>query len=110
MRPSQTQDKFIVRLPDGMREQISEAAAANNRSMTAEIVARLAWSFEQAHPAVGHGPSINAQSDIETLRDQIRVEAMERKLLQERLARLENAGAPDLYHIEMRLHALESKC
>ena len=47
MRASQTQDKFIVRLPNGMREQISEAAAANNRSMTAEIVARLTWSFEK---------------------------------------------------------------
>ncbi len=109
MRPSQTQDKFIVRLPDGMREQISEAAASNKRSMTAEIVARLAWSFEQAHPAVGHGASIDAQSEIETLRDQIRVEAMERKRLEERLVRLENAGAPDLYHIETRLYALEAK-
>lgn len=39
--PSQQQDKFVLRLPDGMRERIKEAAAANNRSMNAEIVATL---------------------------------------------------------------------
>ena len=109
MRPSQTQDKFIVRLPDGMREKISEAATANKRSMTAEIVARLEWSFENADATRGHSSATNTQSEIETLRDQIRVEAMERKRLEERLAHLEKAGAPDLYHIEMRLHALERK-
>ena len=35
----------MVRLPDGMRDQIAEAAKANNRSMNAEIVARLVVSF-----------------------------------------------------------------
>lgn len=44
--PSPDKDRFIVRLPDGMRDQISAAAQANNRTMTAEIVARLRWSFE----------------------------------------------------------------
>ncbi|EIL98231.1 Arc family DNA-binding protein [Rhodanobacter sp. 115] len=39
--PSDQQDKFMLRLPDGMREQIAGAAKANNRSMNAEIVARL---------------------------------------------------------------------
>lgn len=39
-------DRFIVRLPDGMRDRIKDAAAANNRSMNAEIVARLEESFE----------------------------------------------------------------
>lgn len=46
-RASQTDDKFIVRLPDGMRDMIKEAAEANNRTMTAEIVARLRASFGQ---------------------------------------------------------------
>jgi plasmid stability protein len=45
--PSQSQDKFIVRLPDGMRERIKAEAEANNRSMNAEIVARLDASFER---------------------------------------------------------------
>lgn len=38
---AQEQDKFIVRLPDGMRDEIRESAAKNNRSMNAEIIARL---------------------------------------------------------------------
>lgn len=40
-------DKFMLRLPDGMREAIRLAAEANNRSMNAEIVARLAESLEK---------------------------------------------------------------
>lgn len=39
--PSEKQDRFIVRLPDGMRDRIKAAAAENNRSMNAEIVATL---------------------------------------------------------------------
>ena len=34
-------DKFMLRLPDGMRDRIKAAAEANNRSMNAEIVATL---------------------------------------------------------------------
>lgn len=41
-------DKYIVRFPDGMRDAISEAARQSNRSMNAEIVARLQQSFEGA--------------------------------------------------------------
>lgn len=39
--PSEKQDKFLVRLPDGMRDRIKYAADANGRSMNAEIVAAL---------------------------------------------------------------------
>lgn len=39
--PSQSQDKFIVRLPDGMRDRIKAAADEANRSMNAEIVSAL---------------------------------------------------------------------
>lgn len=38
-------EKFNLRLPDGMRALIAEAAARNNRSMNSEIVARLEQSF-----------------------------------------------------------------
>ena len=38
-------DKFMLRLPDGMRNQIMEAAKAGNRSMNAEIVTRLSESL-----------------------------------------------------------------
>ncbi|MBT0729509.1 Arc family DNA-binding protein [Rosenbergiella nectarea] len=36
--PSQTQDKFTVRFPDGMRDVIAERAKANGRSMNSEII------------------------------------------------------------------------
>lgn len=35
------QDKFMLRLPDGMRERIKRAAEGNNRSMNAEIIDTL---------------------------------------------------------------------
>lgn len=43
--PSQSQDKFIVRLPYGMRDRIKAAAEANRRSMNAEVVAALEDKF-----------------------------------------------------------------
>lgn len=46
-RKPQDQDKFVLRLPDGMRDRIKAAAEANNRSMNAEIVATL----EEQYPA-----------------------------------------------------------
>ena len=42
-------DKVIIRLPDGMRDRIKEAADSNGRSMNAEIVATL----EEKYPAPG---------------------------------------------------------
>lgn len=38
---SRTADKFVVRLPDGMREKIAERARTHHRSMNSEIVAVL---------------------------------------------------------------------
>lgn len=46
--PSQAQDKFVLRLPDGMRDRIKAAAEAANRSMNAEIVATL----EEKYPGL----------------------------------------------------------
>jgi len=40
-RPVRDQDKVMLRLPDGMRDRLKAFAAGNNRSMNAEIVARL---------------------------------------------------------------------
>lgn len=46
-RSPQTADKYILRFPDGMRDRIAEEAKKNNRSMNAEIVARIQASFEK---------------------------------------------------------------
>jgi plasmid stability protein len=44
--PSRTLDKIVIRLPDGMRDRLAEAAAANKRSVNAEVVARLQQTLE----------------------------------------------------------------
>lgn len=41
-------DRFMLRLPDGMRDQIREEAERNGRSMNAEIVERLERSFVES--------------------------------------------------------------
>lgn len=41
-------DRFIVRLPDGMRDRLSASARESGRSMNAEVVARLQASYEPA--------------------------------------------------------------
>jgi hypothetical protein len=43
-------DKFMLRLPDGMRERIKAAADASNRSMNAEIVATLEEKYPPPIP------------------------------------------------------------
>jgi len=43
---SRTADKFVVRLPDGLRERINEASELNHRSMNGEIVARISGSLD----------------------------------------------------------------
>lgn len=44
--PSDQADKVLVRMPDGMRDRLKDAAKANNRTMNAEIVARLESTFQ----------------------------------------------------------------
>lgn len=45
--PSRELDKFILRLPDGMRNAIGASAKANNRTMNSEIVLRLKKSLAE---------------------------------------------------------------
>lgn len=42
---SRTADKFVVRLPDGMRDRVAQAAKENDRSMNSEIVGRISRTF-----------------------------------------------------------------
>lgn len=43
---SRTADKFVLRLPQGLRDQISQAAEINHRSMNGEMVARIDGSLD----------------------------------------------------------------
>lgn len=51
---SRTADKFVVRLPDGMREEIARRARENGRSMNSEMImmmrAQLAPGAQQPEP------------------------------------------------------------
>lgn len=47
--PARDQDKFVLRLPEGMRDRLKAEAEANKRSMNAEIVARLQGSLNTQH-------------------------------------------------------------
>ena len=58
--PSRSKEQFMVRLPDGMRDQIASAAEANGRSMNAEIVTRLSQTFGASPGVLVTGESITA--------------------------------------------------
>lgn len=58
---SRTADKFVVRLPDGMRERIAEVARNHHRSMNSEIIARLEQSLIQ-EGALDDEPSLRLDS------------------------------------------------
>lgn len=60
MTESRDLNKFLVRMPDGMRDRIAEEAKANNRSMNSEIVARLEASFPSARNALSATVDTNA--------------------------------------------------
>lgn len=45
--PSDGLHKFLLRLPDGMRDAIASLARSNGRSMNAEIVSRLGKSLRE---------------------------------------------------------------
>jgi hypothetical protein len=38
-------DQFLIRFPEGMRDRIAKLAAANGRSMNAELIVRLEQSL-----------------------------------------------------------------
>lgn len=48
--PSDMADKFMLRMPDGLRDRIAQVAKANGRSMNSEIVRTLENNYP--HPIV----------------------------------------------------------
>lgn len=43
---SRTADKFVLRLPEGLRDRINVAAERNHRSMNGEMIARIDGSLD----------------------------------------------------------------
>lgn len=60
--PSETQERFIIRLPNGMRDRIAEVAKASGRSMNSEIVHYLGKVFP-AQVAFDHAKQQEAQAE-----------------------------------------------
>lgn len=54
--PKEGQDRFMIRLPDGMRDQLKETANTNKRTISAEIVARLEESLRNDGKLYMHVP------------------------------------------------------
>ena len=76
-RAPQESDKFIVRLPDGMRDTLKARAADNNRSMNAEIVAILGAAIEG-----GSGPmSAIDMEEVRRIAESAVITAVERAKL-----------------------------
>lgn len=46
-------DKFMLRLPEGMRERLKDLAKENNRSLNAQIVHMLQFAIEETEIAAG---------------------------------------------------------
>lgn len=65
--PSQKLDQYMVRFPDGLRDRIKNAAAENNRSMNAEIIARLEQSYSGVTHRFDESLDINATISVELL-------------------------------------------
>ncbi|MFB2927542.1 Arc family DNA-binding protein [Aeromonas hydrophila] len=55
---SRESDKFVLRMPDGMRDEIAERAKASGRSMNAEIVYRLQRTFDEDAELAGSGVKV----------------------------------------------------
>ncbi len=73
-------DKVIVRLPNGMRDQLKDAAKTQNRTMNAEIVSRLQFTLD-ADMALSGG---NASNDFDAKKQKWTEAFEKRKALDKR--------------------------
>jgi hypothetical protein len=62
-RTPQLADKYVLRLPDGMRDQIGARAKANNRSMNAEIVLMLQQALDSRASGEVAGVDVDALAE-----------------------------------------------
>lgn len=99
--PSRGLDKFVLRLPEGMRDKISMAARANKRTMNAEIVQRLEASFASTDEPLLVISKNTAEVDIIwELRNSMQsllaeVAKLPANLMKAIEAKAETAGVPD---------------
>ena len=73
--PSRKMDQFVVRLPDGMRDRIKDAAEANGRSMNSEIVAALEEKFPEPASSIPFNEIYDLMSYVEAGKDEAEMAA-----------------------------------
>ncbi len=61
--PSEQQDRYIVRFPDGMRDKLKSLAASHGRSLNAEIIAHIQFAIDFDDKLNGQAPEIAAILD-----------------------------------------------
>jgi hypothetical protein len=66
-RVPQLADKYVLRMPDGMRDKITERAKANNRSMNAEIVLMLQQAMDMSGGTPPPSPAVDVDALAEAL-------------------------------------------
>lgn len=64
-RVPQLADKYVLRMPDGMRDKITEIARANGRSMNAEMVLMLQQAMDAR--SIGAAPSLDVDALAESI-------------------------------------------
>lgn len=91
--PSDEQDRFLVRLPAGMRQQIADIAKANGRSMNSEIVARLEASLGKGDGNDHFGEAISGVVDhlMDSPKYKAAIERMRADIL---------SAIPELAHVD----------
>lgn len=78
---SRNADKFVVRLPPGLRERIKDLAAANHRSMNSETVIGLEKMVDDATHIPNSGPLAQSADEIRILEAFRRLSPAKRKSL-----------------------------
>ena len=82
--------QYLLRMPKGMRERLSQAAEANDRSMNVEIVSRLEQSLRLDGSPGNEAVSGDLGGKIETLMEELNKVAGSVRVLQSRMTALEN--------------------
>ncbi|AVX93364.1 Arc family DNA-binding protein [Pseudomonas psychrophila] len=85
---SRDADKFVFRMPDGMRDQINKVAATNHRSMNSEIKARMERTLKEDASGISYfelaeqlgNRCKELEAEVEALRNQPSIELLKRAL------------------------------
>jgi plasmid stability protein len=75
-------DQYMLRFPDGMRDRLKALAAANNRSLNAEIISRLedTLAFDDSSPTKDDPETVARREFLRELQITYRMKLMDRAI------------------------------